>query len=124
MQDVHTPRRRSSAHRRGAEAAPARPRARRWVQAAVVFIGCVVVVNALVGEKGLIERRRAYRKHAALAASVAGLRQDNARLRDEARRLREDPATIEAIARRDLGLIRPGEFLFIIRDVPTRSALR
>jgi cell division protein FtsB len=31
--------------------------------------------------------------------------------------LREDPAAIEDIARRDLGLIKPGEKLFIIKDV-------
>ena len=40
-----------------------------------------------------------------------------ARLRDTARRLREDPATIEEVARRELGLIKPGEQLFIVRDV-------
>jgi cell division protein FtsB len=45
------------------------------------------------------------------------VREENARLRDEARRLREDPRTIEEIARRELGLIKPGEKLFIIKDV-------
>ena len=38
-------------------------------------------------------------------------------LREDARRLREDPAAIEEIARRELGLMSPGEKLFIIRDV-------
>jgi cell division protein FtsB len=31
--------------------------------------------------------------------------------------LRENPQAIEEIARRELGLIRPGEKLFIIKDV-------
>ena len=35
-----------------------------------------------------------------------------------ARRLREDPAAIEEIARRELGLIKPGERVFILKDVP------
>ena len=42
-------------------------------------------------------------------------------LREEARLLREDPATIEEIARRELGLIRPGEKLFILKDVEPRD---
>ena len=30
--------------------------------------------------------------------------------------LRKDPETIEGIARRELGLMKPGEKLFIIKD--------
>ena len=52
------------------------------------------------------------------------LRIDNARLRDEARRLREEPAAIEEVARRELGLIRPGETVFIIKDVPRPEAVK
>jgi cell division protein FtsB len=47
---------------------------------------------------------------------VARQRVENARLREEARRLREDPDAIEEIARRELGLIRRGEKVFIIKD--------
>jgi cell division protein FtsB len=32
--------------------------------------------------------------------------------------LKEDPAAIEEVARRELGLIKPGERLFILKDVP------
>ena len=46
---------------------------------------------------------------------------ENARLREEARRLREDPSAIEEIARRELGLIVPGEKLFILKDVESRD---
>ena len=34
-------------------------------------------------------------------------------MRNEARRLREDPTAIEELARRELGLIKPGEKVFI-----------
>ena len=44
-----------------------------------------------------------------LEAEVALLRRENLRLAEEARRLREDPAYAEAVARRELGLVRPGE---------------
>jgi cell division protein FtsB len=53
-----------------------------------------------------------------LSATIARQRAENARLRDQARRLRDDPTAIEEIARRELGLIKPGERVFIIKDVP------
>jgi cell division protein FtsB len=46
------------------------------------------------------------------------MRQENADLRESVRLLKEDPATIEAEARRQLGLIKPGEILFILKDAP------
>jgi cell division protein FtsB len=101
------------------------PRRRRGraVRYALVLIGCVLVIDSLVGEKGLlamIEARQEYRR---LEQSLADARGENARLREEARRLREDPSAIEELARRELGLIKPGEQLFIIRDVnPAQSS--
>jgi cell division protein FtsB len=38
-----------------------------------------------------------------------------------ARRLREDPSAIESVARRDLGLIKPGEKVFIVKDAAPRK---
>jgi cell division protein FtsB len=91
-------------------------RRRRVVQYLLVFVGCVLVVDALVGEKGLLAMMRARAEYRALEQALHTTRAENARLREEARRLREDPAAIEEIARRELGLLRPGEKLFIVRD--------
>jgi len=45
------------------------------------------------------------------------MRRENAQLREQARRLREeDPGAIEAAARKQLGMIKPGEMLFIVKD--------
>jgi cell division protein FtsB len=72
-----------------------------------------------------METLRARRQHQELVVSIERLRSENARLRDDARRLRSDPATIEALARQELGLIRPGEMLFIIKDArPAAPAAR
>jgi cell division protein FtsB len=89
---------------------------RRTLQMLLVFVTLVLVINALVGERGLTETLRARRQHQELVTSIERLRAENARLRDEARRLRSDPSTIEALARRELGLIKPGEMLFIVKD--------
>ena len=78
----------------------------------------ILVVDALVGDKGLLERIREHQRFRDVSASLEKLRQENAALRDQARRLREeDPATIESAARRQLGMIKPGEVLFIVKDV-------
>ena len=81
----------------------------------------VIVLDALAGDRGLLAMLRVRRQHTALAAAVAKDRAVNARLAEQARRLREDPAAIEEVARRELGLIKPGEKVFIIKDVPPPS---
>jgi cell division protein FtsB len=80
------------------------------------FVTVVLVVDALVGDRGLVDTLRARRQHAAIAAALAQKRQENARLRADIRRLKEDPGAIESLAREQLGLIREGEVLFIVRD--------
>ena len=82
------------------------------------FVVCFLVVNSVVGEHGALALMRARAQYADLAQTVARAKAENARLREESRRLKTDPAAVEEILRRELGLIKPGEKLFIIRDVP------
>ena len=91
---------------------------RRLVHLLLLFLASLVVVNGLIGERGLLAMVAARRQNTRLVQAIARQRAENARLRDQARRLREDPTAIEEIARRDLGLIRPGEKVFIIKDLP------
>jgi len=84
----------------------------------LLFVASVIVVDGLVGERGLLAILRARQEYDAMSAAIARQRAENARLRETARRLREDPSAIEEIARRELGLIRPGERVFIVKDVP------
>jgi cell division protein FtsB len=77
----------------------------------------VLAVDALVGEKGLTENLRARRESRDLSTALERLRVENTSLRDKVRRLREDASTIESVAREELGLIRPGELLVILKDV-------
>lgn len=93
-------------------------RGRRTFFFVLVFLVCIVVVDALVGERGLLALVKTRQQYDALAAEVERAKAANAKLRDDVRRLSEDPAAIEEIARREFGLIRPGEKLFIIRDLP------
>ena len=51
-----------------------------------------------------------------LESEIATLAEKNQQLLEEARRLREDPAYAEAVARRQFGFVRPGETVVKFRD--------
>ena len=91
-------------------------RRRRAIEYLLVFAGCVFLVEGLVGENGFLAMLKARQDYRSLEASLSQAREENASLREEARRLREDDTAVEELARRELGYIRPGEKLFIIRD--------
>ena len=93
----------------------ARRRTTRWL---LIFVASMLVANALAGEKGLFARRTAGREYGALTAGIADIRRENAALREQIRRLREDPRAIEKVAREELGLLRPGERLFVVKRTP------
>jgi cell division protein FtsB len=101
--------------------APTPPWRRRALNYLLIFVVVVLVVDGLVGENGLMQRLRARESYQEQRLAFEALRQENQRLRGQIHRLREDPGTIEALAREELGLIRPGEILFMIRDVKPAS---
>ena len=82
----------------------------------LLFAALVLFVNSVFGEQGLADSLRARRQIRASQVNILSLRDDNARLRNQIRRLREDPRAIEDVARRDLGLIRRGEILVVVKD--------
>jgi cell division protein FtsB len=103
--------------RRGTGNGPGPARTRRIVHLLLLFVASVIVVDGLVGDRGLVAMLRARQENDTMTAAIARQRTENARLREVVRRLREDPSAIEEIARRELGLIKPGERLFIVKDV-------
>jgi cell division protein FtsB len=96
-------------------------RSRPIVLLLLFFVASLIVVDGLFGDRGLLAMLRARHQYDELSGAIARQRAENTRLRDQVRRLTDDPSAIEEIARRDLGLIRPGEKVFIIRDVPPRK---
>jgi cell division protein FtsB len=87
----------------------------------LLFVAVIIIVDTLVGDRGLLATLRARKEYDELTLAIARQHAENARLWDQVRRLNDDPSTIEEIARRELGLIRPGEKLFIVKDVPSPS---
>ena len=96
---------------------------RRRLVTWALFLGCaVLMVNAVIGENGYLATVRAQHDTEALQADITRLRLENQRLLDQARRLKSDPAALEEEARKDLGMIRPGETLVILRDATPAPA--
>ena len=97
---------------------PAVPVRRRretpWIQRLMVFLTLVVLADSLFGERGFAARARFQRAFFESREQLAAVQNENAGLREQIRRLQSDPDAIEAVAREELGLIRPGELLVIV----------
>ncbi len=96
---------------------PHRRHANPWFRRALVCFGCVVLLDSLFGDRGLAQTIRARRDYNRAIAGLERLKEQNAALREEVHRLTGDPGAIEAVARQELGLIRPGEILVVVKDV-------
>ncbi len=102
--------------RRSRSSQDVRSRRRQLLTYGLWFGAFVLFVNALVGDLGYLSTMRAGHQYAATVDAVDKLKEENARIEEQIRLLREDPAALEEKARRDLNLIRPGEILIIIKD--------
>jgi cell division protein FtsB len=99
-------------------------RRRPVVALLLLFLALALVLDGVAGERGWLANRRAQQQYDQEARALEQARWTNALLREEARRLLEDPDAIEDAARQELGLIKPGEKLFIVRDVPKPTEKR
>ena len=110
---------------------PARPRARRRLvgieahqrrqqrlRYVLLFVSAALMVNALVGDNGVLATMKAGQQYKRLQRDLYALREENQRLKVNMERLKSDPTAIEEEARKNLGLIRPGETLVIVKDAP------
>jgi cell division protein FtsB len=89
-----------------------------WVGRALCFAGCVLAVNALIGERGLSETFRARHEFRRAVAELSRIQYENATLTNTIERLKHDARTIEGVARAELGLIRQGEILVTVKQPP------
>jgi cell division protein FtsB len=95
-----------------------RSRTRRIVHLLLLMVAIVVFVDAVVGEGGVVVRQRRRKEYNQLVSDLERLKSANELMREQNRRLRDDPAALEEAARRDLGLMKRGETMFIVRDHP------
>jgi cell division protein FtsB len=84
------------------------------------FALVALTLNALIGERGMIERHRAELQATRVAAELTALRRENSELRRRVASLTSDPLAIEHIARAKLGLVRRGEVLVLLKSARPR----
>jgi cell division protein FtsL len=94
---------------------PARRKERRSLPRQLrlaVLVLLVLAAVSVLGNRGLIRLYQMQQERAALTREIEALGAANAVLADEVQALRSDPSRLEAIAREDLGLVKPGELVF------------
>jgi cell division protein FtsB len=91
---------------------------RKAATLASIILVVALVVGSLFGDRGFLQLVRQQRRAEALAREIEELRMENRRLASEIAALRSDPRAIERLAREELGLSRPGETVFLIREEP------
>ncbi len=84
----------------------------------ILLVGLIMLVwyFALFGERGVVKIVQLRLERDRIRSDVSQMRKENKRLQEEIRRLREDPEYLESVARRDLGLVKENEILFIFED--------
>jgi cell division protein FtsB len=93
------------------------PRARRraWVLGTAIVL-IALAVGSVFGDRGILNLLQKRREVEALRAELDELRAENARLAAEITELRTSPRAVERRAREQLGLARPDETVFFVRE--------
>lgn len=104
-----------------------RARDRSWrlwgirLAAALMLAGAIAYLPYhLIGGSSGAQLERVERELGRVRSEIGASRLDNAELRRDIEALRSDPGAIEDIARRDLGLVRPGEIILRFEQGPGR----
>jgi cell division protein FtsL len=86
-----------------------------WVLGTAIAV-IALVVGSVFGDRGILNLLQKRRQVEALRAELEGLRGENARLAAEIAALGGSERAIERLAREELGLARPDETVFLIRE--------
>ena len=98
-----------------------RPSVLRHLRLAILFL-LVLVVASVMGNRSLLRLYQMHRERAAVEREIDQLTAANATLAEEVRNLRTDPARAEAIAREELGLVKPGDLVYEFRPAAPPQA--
>jgi cell division protein FtsB len=100
------------------------PLKRKALSLALFLILAASTLNVLFGDRGLLELLKVRQEIESLDREIAMLRAQNQRLLQEIRSLKSSPLAVERLARENLGLVKPGEIVLLIREAEEGSAPR
>jgi cell division protein FtsB len=95
---------------------------RKAATLATILVLVALVVGALFGDRGILQLATERERLRALAHQLDDLHDENRGLAAEIEGLKTDPRSIERLAREEVGLSRPGEIVFVIRDQAASEA--
>jgi cell division protein FtsB len=72
----------------------------------------LLLLQDIFGTHGVLAMHRSQQQAAEIQREIDRLDAENRKLQDRVRSLKNDPSTIERIAREEMGLARPGEYIF------------
>ena len=78
----------------------------------------LLLLQDVFGTHGVLAMRRSQKEADAVQKEIQQLSDENQQLQNRVQSLKTDPATIERIAREEMGLARPGEYIFKIQRKP------
>jgi cell division protein FtsB len=93
---------------------------RRNVGIFLVAALLLLVIQDIFGTHGVLAMRRAQKEAAKVKQEIQQIDTENRQLQDNVKALKSDPQAIERIAREEMGLARPGEYIF---KIPPKTEL-
>jgi len=91
-----------------------RLQARKRFWAFLLITVALFTVYSAMGERGFINLHKRSRHRDELRLRIQNLKESNSKLAERIRLLRDDPDTIERLARTQLDMVRDGETIFIL----------
>ena len=88
---------------------------RAWVLGTAIAL-LALAVGSVFGDRGILNLVQKRQQVDELRAELESLRADNAQLASEVLALRSSPRAVERLAREELGLARPDETVFLLRQ--------
>lgn len=86
-----------------------------WFLAAALAL---LLLQDVFGTHGLVAMRRSQKEAERVQKEIDQTNEENRQLEERVKSLKTDPQTIERIAREEMGLARPGEYIFKIPQQP------
>jgi cell division protein FtsB len=84
----------------------------------LVIALALLLLQDIFGTHGVLAMRHSQQDAAEIRKKIEQLDSENQKLQDRVKSLKTDPASIEKIAREEMGLARPGEVIFKIPPRP------
>jgi len=78
----------------------------------------LLILQDVFGNHGVLAMFRSQRQAEDMRKQIDQLDVENRKLQDHVKSLKSDPAAIERIAREEMGLARPGEYIFKLPPKP------